>query len=204
MNISKNRRRLAGQLFEDLDETGGDLRHAIAMGSRWVNCTFRSSTFAMGDFGNATFDRCIFIECDLSQAILIARFIDCRFEHCDLDSANLTAAELRGCTFAGGRAQFSTWERATVVNCALSMDLHSARLDFAEGKGVNWSGANLWNALIPLGCAFFAGSEIDEREADMFLSLLLETKGGFDHAWVEAGVTPRRRRAVARLVASQT
>jgi uncharacterized protein YjbI with pentapeptide repeats len=202
LSITKDRRRLSGQLLEGITDHRADCRNALATGSTWRECSIDASQFGQANFANAFFDRCTFRRCSFDQAVLIARFQDCTFTECSFDQASFAAAEIRNTTFDGGSADYSTWERATVLDSKLGLSLHGARLDFAEGRGVDWSGANLWNALIPLGCAFFAGSRVDAREEEMFLALLMETKGELDRSALEQMVSPdnRSRRVVMRLL----
>lgn len=206
MRVALNRRRLAGQIVENEQLERQDVRHAIANNSVWTNVNAKACDFSSGNFSGARFDRCTFLDCDFRQSILVASFMQCRFINGNFDDCAFVAAEIRECAFMDGRAQYASFERATVISSRLGLNLHGARLDFAEGREVDWTGANLWNALIPLGCAMFAGSAIDERQGAMYLALIGETTGGIsaeNRQKLAEMIQGPHGRAVMRLVRGQ-
>jgi hypothetical protein len=83
----------------------------------------------------------------------------------------------------------------------VSADLHGARLDLACSDGVDWSGSNLWGAVVPLNCAFIASNRFDRRQLHMFLALLQYSTGNVeDLDDIDRIVDDRYRKLVRRLV----
>lgn len=199
-SIQKNRRRLAGQEYVDQSYANLDLRNAQAYQSRWVRCTFTNCKLDQAYFADATFVGCVFTDCSLTQATLVTRIYSTTFENCNLDQVLLKGADIQDSRFTG-RAQYSDWQNATILRTEVSIDLHGARMDITASTGVDWSGSNLWGAVVPLGCAFFAGNIFDKRSLHVFLALVTKTRGNDnDRSDIGRLVDARYKRIVDRLV----
>lgn len=202
--LSRERRRLSGQLFEDQTFTNEDVRNGLADQAGFKNCTFVDCEFANASLGGAALIGCKFTGCDFRGAVMVARIYDCEFTDCDLDQATFGGAHVRGTRFTRCRFQYTDWTRATVEQTSfLRCSMHGARLDMAVSRGLDFSGSNLWGALIPLGCAMFVDNRFDRRQLHMLLALLQRIDGPDAVATVRAVrplIDPKTLKLVDRLV----
>lgn len=196
--------RLSGAEVVDGYYEGVDVRGALAQSSRWLGTTFKSCRLSNAAFADATFDRCRFIDCDFSgkETALVSRIYNSTFEACNFDHARFLGAEIIGCRFVRCRAQHSDWSRATVIDTILFIDLRGATLNFAQTRNVDFTGANLWSAMLPFNCAGFVGNTFADREINMFLSLLGDSKSRLAKE-LEKRVTPWYRAIYRRLMRRQ-
>lgn len=201
MKIQLERRRLSGsehvdQVFENLD-----LRNALAWGSVWKSCTFKNVKFGLADLRNTTFVECRFEDCDFSHAVLAARLNYCHFTRCAFDQAIFSGANVIDCSFLSSRAEYSNWFGAVVERTRMDLSLRGANLDFGVTKDVDFSGANLWSALIPMNCQGLVGNTFDKRQVHLFLATLCKAViPEEDRKAVSSIVIPRYARMVDRLV----
>lgn len=207
MELSKHRRRLSGNLFEDRTFTNEDVRNALADQAGFKKCKFKNCKFANASFAGATFLECEFEDCDFRGAVLTARIYDSKFVRCDLDQASFASAHVVASRFEVCRLQYCSFYRATVERTSfIDCSLHGAVLDFAVSSGLDFTGSNLWSAVIPLGCGFFLGNRFDRRQLHMLLSLLgrLECPDSVDTmARVREVVDGKTYRLVTRLIDGQ-
>lgn len=201
MNISAQRRRLSGQTFRGEKYAGQDLRGAIALGATFEDCEFKDCKFGQAQLQNATFEGCRLYDCNFDQAVLVCRILGCHFERCSFDQAVFAAAHIKDSKFYEGRAQYADFSRATVENTVLSLDLHGARLDFAESNHVSFAGSNLWGAVVPLGCAFFVGNEFDGRQLAYLLALVRLSEGNSEAREILKQLVPERIERVVQRIA---
>lgn len=203
MNIQLGRRRLAATEWVDQKFTNLDLRNALARDSRWVRCTFTNVRLSQADFGNATFVECRFEGCDLRQAVLISRIYHTEFVKCDFDQALFSGADIQDARFLQSRAEYSKWDSSTVIRSRIDCSLRGANLDFGLTDGVDFTGSNLWSALVPMNCQGLVGNTFDKRQVHLFLATLC--KGVIpeeDRQAVSSIVSPRYAKMVDRLVST--
>jgi fluoroquinolone resistance protein len=176
MTLQRQRRRLSGSVHEAETFQSMDLRNSIAVSSVFKDCTFKDCKFNGATLDNATFDNCIFLRCSMQMCRLISRLYGCTFADCDLDQSAFNGADIRGTVFRACRLEYAIFDRATVIDGKfLNCQLHGARLDFAETQNVDFTGSNLWGAVIPISCATFVGNRFDRRQIGLFLAILTKT-----------------------------
>lgn len=204
MDIQKSRRRLGGHIATDQTFTNLDLRGMVAQQSVWTRCHFVKCKLGQVALGDATFIDCHFVDCDLGQATLVSRLYQTTFTNCNLDQAVLTGADIQGSMFRNCRMEYVNMERATLRNVEmLDCALHGARLDFAESDSVDFTGSNLWGAVIPINCAFWVGNRFDRRSLHMLLGLINRSAGDTNTRDDVRSITDERyERLVNRLVPS--
>lgn len=201
MRIQLSRRRLSGaehadETFEDLD-----LRNALAFGSIWKNCTFKRIKFGQADFRNATFFECRFEDCDFSQAILVCRINFTKFLRCVFDQANFSGSNVNDSEFTQCRAEYSAWIGAVVERTKMDLSLRGANLDFGVTDNLDFTGANLWSALLPMNCQGLVGNTFDKRQVHLFLAALCKAViPEEDKKAVSSIVIPRYAKMVDRLI----
>jgi uncharacterized protein YjbI with pentapeptide repeats len=137
--------------------------------------------------------------------VLVSRIYRSTFTACSFDFARFNGADVRGVSFTRCRAQYSTWPLATLENVKLDCDLRGAKLDLAQSDGIDFTGANLWAAVIPINCAFIVGNTFDERTAGCFLALMSRAKlpPGL-REWVEEAIPKHSKRLVERIMRDQS
>lgn len=205
LNLQRNRARLSGQEFTDETFEGLDLRNSVAQQSRWKGCTFRSVRFDGSALGDATFDGCRFERCSFQGATLVSRIYRSTFERCNLDRALLVGADLKDTTLRGCRAQFSDWTRASLADCKLDVDFRGACLNFALTTNVDFSGSNLWSALVPFNCAMVYGNRFDTRTIGALVALLSYAEGPRDLLdELASNVSEKTRKLVEKFVKYET
>lgn len=203
MLLSKLRRSLPGSTWENETFEGLDLRHALMAVATFNKCTFRDTNLARADMSNSTFIGCTFDHCDMTQAVMIGRFYECVFIDCDLDDAVLRGADIRGTWFKGGRAEYTDFTRASMFNGGFKhVNMHGARLEFAQTDKVDFSGSNLWGAVVPISCSLMVGNTFDARQIHSLFALLLHSH--WDHSAAAANwIYPKYKQMINRIVRSQ-
>lgn len=201
-SLQSRRRRLGGSVHEDEAFEGLDLRAAIAVSSVFRNCSFKECKFNGAALDNATFENCTFSDCSLEMCRMICRLYGCEFYRCNLDQSIFTGADIRNTRFKDCRLEYAIFDRASVINGAfLHCQLHGARLDFAATEDVDFTGSNLWGAVIPINCAMFSGSTFDKRQIGLLLAMLMRSRHPEDRL---AGIIdPIYRKMVDRLVSRE-
>lgn len=203
MSLQRHRRLLAGSTWNDVTFSRQDLRHAIAVGATFTNCTFRDCKLNLGRFEGASFFGCHFEDCSFEQAELRALFRNCVFVECNLDAALFNGAILERTYFERCRLEYAVFTRATVIGGGfLGCQLHGTYLDVAESSGVDFSGSNLWGAVIPLGCAVIVGNKFDHRQLHLLLGVVSKAVLDIrDSQTLGLILDPRVLRMVEKLVA---
>lgn len=176
VDLEAQRMRLSGLKVEKVEVKGADLRNALAQGSIWNEVVFDGVRFSGADFSGSTFVNCTFTHCNMQYAAWTVRMHGCKLIECDLDQASFQAAFFTESHFAGCRAQFSNWHRATINDSKLEVDFRGAHLNLAASNNVDWSGSGFWSAMIPLNCAMFVGNTFDDRQVRGLAALLLRSK----------------------------
>lgn len=203
MLLSKLRRTLPGSKHEGEVFEGLDLRHALMGLAEFKDCTFRDTKLFKADMRDATFINCTFDNCDLTQAIVIARLYGCRFVDCNLDAALFNGADIRETWFKEGRAEYADFSRASMFGGGFKhVNMHGARLEFAQTDNVDFQGSNLWGAVIPISCAVLVGNHFDTRQIHSLIALLLHSHWNFS-AEMTHHIQERYKKMVNRLVRSQ-
>jgi hypothetical protein len=127
---------------------------------------------------------------------MAARFDRTTFESSNLDEANFEGAWLTDCSFSRCRAQRSNWFNSTLARVRFDVDLRNANFTPALSEAIDFTGSNLWGAVVPLNCALVSANRFDERQIGMFLALLgqaeLPTELGL---WIEEA-TPKKAKAL--------
>lgn len=173
MSLQRNRRRLAGLVVSDQEFLNQDLRNGIAVGASFTNCTFKSCKMGRVTFEGASFLGCHFEDCDFGQAALVCRITDCSFYECDFDQAVFGAAIIERTLFQRCRLEYASFSRATMLGGGfVDCQLHGTYLDLAESNGVDFSGSNLWGAVVPMSCAILPENKFDHRQLHMLLALM--------------------------------
>jgi uncharacterized protein YjbI with pentapeptide repeats len=206
MSLQRRRRLLAGSEWKDETFLSQDLRGAIAVGAIFTNCTFRKCKLSRGKFGGAFFSGCHFESCEINQAILQSRISDCTFVECDLDESLFDSAIIERTHFERCRLEYAVFSRATILGGGfLGCQLHGTYLDVAESVGVDFTGSNMWGAVIPLGCAAIVGNRFDHRQLHMLLGIVnravLDAK---DHEYLELIGEKKVFRLVEKLIARES
>lgn len=201
MNIQRDRRHLSGSNFVDETFANLDLRNAVAQNGEWLRCKFINCKLDQATFANATFVNCVFESCEMRQTIMVSRIYSCTFRFCQMDQASFNGADIQDSRFDKCRAEYSQWSAATLVRTAVDCELHGARLDINRSDRVDWTGSNLWGAVVPISCATFVGNRFDKRQMHLFLALLCKSTGNDnDREDVRSLVDERFQRLLDRLV----
>lgn len=200
MSLQKHRRRLLGGRYGPDHVLKEDLRNAVGASALFEGVRFEDTKFGQGDFLSAAFVDCSFTRCDMAGIRLLGTTLQkCLFKDTNLDQADFTAANIQDTHFDTCRLQYSSFRRAYFIGGSLTRcDLHGALLDFAQAQRIDYSGSNLWGAVVPLGCQFFVGHRFDHRQIHFFLSLVSHVDGETDE--VQRVADPKIRRVVDRLV----
>jgi uncharacterized protein YjbI with pentapeptide repeats len=177
---SRNRNSLLGSEYFD-QEIRGDYRGSDSRRARYENCRFIESSFAKSSYVGATFVYCSFDGCNFSQSDFSAATIyGCTFQGCDLDQCEFDSAIIGSTAISGGRAQKSSFIRATLSRVVLDTDLHGADLRFRSAEEISFGDSNLWAAAINVNCNTFLEKRYSERQIKVMLALLATTVGNDD------------------------
>ena len=201
MTLQRYRRKLAGSVHKDEVFSYQDLRNGIMVGATYDNCTFKSCKMNSLRMEASLFIRCHFEDCDLQHANMMAKFQDCSFLKCNLDNVNLVTAILERTLFEDCRMEYAALSRATMVGGGIvDTALHGAYMDMAGAEGVDFSGSNLWGAVLPMSCAIFVGNKFDHRQLHLLLGLVYKSLlSGDDAQRISLIADPRMVKMVDRL-----
>lgn len=174
------------------EEIVGDFRCGLAMESVLKNCRFDQAKLDGINCSGSKLTNCTFDRCTLNGAVLSASTLtNCEFIECELDMARFDAAILQNVGFTGGRAEYSSFQEATVLDSRFDIQLHGADLRFADSRNVDYGDSNLWGAAITAGCAQFRGNRFSDRQVDIFLALVAQASGPERRARIEAVIEPK-------------
>ena len=156
----------------------GDFRNALS-----EHCAFESMTFSECQMGAASFYHSIFVNCEFHDCNLtLGNFNACSFKNshfyrCTLDQAKFIATSFDTCSFIEGRAEYATFEDASLKDVKFETQLHGADLRWHKAVNVDYGNSNLWGASIKVGCRQFVGAKFDQRQLELFLGLLTKSTG---------------------------
>lgn len=160
---------LGGEVFEDLDLTGVDLKGQDLERSQWVRCALRGADLTGCDLTASRFRACdltgakmvgatldeasLTLDADGVINVLVAADLrEASFEETDLLSADLSESDLREATFTRTNLCFARLVRADVREAhfddvkATQCDAWGACFDDAWLEGVDFRGARLAGA----------------------------------------------------------
>jgi uncharacterized protein YjbI with pentapeptide repeats len=173
----RDRRVLSGGNFSDCT-IDGDFRNAIGYKAKWTKVLFLEANFANANLFGGEFEDCIFEKTTLDRVNFTgSTFRNTHFVECSLDQAIFDNSILRAVTIRGGRAEYASFNNASMNEVELDTQLHGADLRFGYTKDLSYGHSNLWGSSINVNCNNFVGKKINERGLKLFLALLSKTTG---------------------------
>lgn len=200
-----HKRRLQGNQAKGETFKGLDLSNMEAYGAHWIGCTFEDCDISLANLsGTGSIEECTFINCDLKMTSFRASAIRLtKFSGCDLrKSSFMGCSPLADSVFDDCKMQYSGFFEASVyrtnfTNC----NLHGADLRFIEASGNNFTGSNLWNVSVNIGCQFFS-SVFDERSVELWAAIAARVHPDPEAARILREVSGKHYALATRLMGS--
>lgn len=197
---ARSRRRLTRGVYCN-EEIRGDFRCGLAMEVTLKNCRFVECRLDGINFSGSKMTNCSFESCTLNGAILNASIlVNCEFLDCQMDMARFDAAILQNCKLKGGRAEYSSFLEASIMDSLLDLQLHGADLRFADSRNVDYGDSNLWGVSFNASCAQFVANKLSERQIDLLLGLLAQAASEERRREIEAIVPAKSLETLQLLV----
>jgi uncharacterized protein YjbI with pentapeptide repeats len=183
----------------------GDFRNGLAEKCAFYEMTFDECHMEQASFFRSIFVNCTFKKCQMGLGNFNAcSFKDCNFYDCTLDQAQFKSATFDTVCFIGGRAEYVSFEGASVKDVLFDLQLHGADVRWHAAHNVDYGVSNLWGATVKIGCKQFVGAKLDSRSLELFIGLLAKTKGNDEiREKLKSIISPTASRVVDRLTLTE-
>lgn len=178
------------------------MRAARAQNSEWAKCHFEYCDFDSSDFSGARLLDCSFLGCSFQNAVFIGCDVYASFVECDMVSTNFTNARIHDSSFDECKMEYSSFLDCNISHLKFTdSNLSGAYLLYMYAKDIDYSGSNLHNVSIKLGCPFFRDAKFDRRQWSYMQSLISQVSGVKElQEHVLPHIDPLISRAVARMM----